>query len=359
MESPSFRDASERFCSALSSVADAMMPTGDWKAVLQRILQAFVDDLGYKAASARRLDAEHRTLLLCGSVGLSETYLDKGAVEVEKSGIDRAALAGEVIEISAAAADPRLQYPEAVVQEGIGSMLVAPLALRDRAIGVLRVYSGEPRSADPLEKKFLQTVAKLTARAMIMSHRIDLLNSFARQVNSSLDPQVVLGQMLQKTVAELSFKGGIVRLFDEKRERMELVAATGVTQAYLNKGAVAVQQSAIDEAVLRGKTVTIYDVAAEPGYQYPEEALKEGIRSVQAIPLITIDRASGDSRTIGVLRIYSAQPHRFGEDEVEFLQSLANLGAVAIENARLHEQLMRRVDALKSDEEGWYRIEES
>jgi GAF domain-containing protein len=165
--------------------------------------------------------------------------------------------------------------------------------------------------------------------------------------------------MLKKTVEELNFKGGIVRLLDAAGEQLELVASTGVTQAYLNKGPVAELQIAMDRAVLRGDAVTIYDVVAEPGYQYPEEALREGIRSVQAIPLSTIDRLTGQARVFGVLRIYSAQPHRFGEDEVAFLQSIAHLGAVALENARLHQHLMRRVDALEPDEEGWLRIEES
>ncbi len=353
-----FEEMADRFCRALSSIADAMMPTGDWRAVLDRILRALVDELGYKAASARRLDAEHRTLVLCGSVGLSESYLGKGVVEIEKSGIDREVLAGCVIEIGDAAHDPRLQYPEAVVLEGIGSILAAPLALRDRSIGVLRVYSGEPRVAHPVEKKFLQSVARLTARALMTSHRTELLHNLARQVNSSLDPQVVLSEMLQETVDELDYKGGIVRLLDVKGERLQLVAATGVTQAYLNKGPVFVQHSTMDQAILQGRAVTIYDVTAEPGYQYPEEAVREGIRSIQAIPLAAIDRVSGQTRIFGVLRIYSAQAHRFGEDEIAFLQSIANLGAIALENARLHQQLMQRVEALKPDEEGWYRIEE-
>jgi signal transduction protein with GAF and PtsI domain len=359
MVTGSFEEVANRFCAALSSIADAMMPTGNWRAVLDRILRSLVDNLGYKAASARRLDAEHRTLVLCGAVGLSEAYLDKGSIELDKSGIDREVLSGMVIDISDAACDPRLQYPEAAAQEGIGSILAAPLALRDRSIGVLRVYSGEPRTADAIEKKFLQSVAKLAARALVMSHRIELLHNLARQVNSSLDPQVVLSEMLQNTVDELNFKGGIVRLLDRAGERLELVAATGVTQAYLNKGPVSVGQSAMDRSVLQGNAVTIYDVMAEPGYQYPEEALKEGIRSVQSIPLATMDPGSGQARIFGVLRIYSAQPHRFGEDEIAFLQSIANLGAVALENARLHQQLMQRVDAQKLDEEGWYRIEES
>jgi two-component system, NtrC family, sensor kinase len=355
----SFEEVANRFCSALSSVADAMMPTGDWRTVLDRILRALVDNLGYKAASVRRLDAERRTLLLCGSVGLSDEYLEKGLVELDKSALDREVLAGNVIEISDTAQDPRLQYPDAVTREGIGSILAVPLALRDRSIGVLRVYSSEHRTANAIETKFLQSVARLTARALTMSHRIELLHNLAQQVSSSLDPQVVLSHMLQRTVEELSFKGGIVRLLDSRGERLDLVAATGVTQAYLNKGPVYLSQSSMDQTVVKGKAVTIYDVMAEPGYQYPKEAMDEGIRSVQSIPLAAPDPGSGQPRIFGVLRVYSAQPHRFGEDEVAFLQSIASLGAIALENARLHQRLMQRVEAPALDEEGWYRIEES
>jgi len=57
-----------------------------------------------------------------------------------------------------------------------------------------------------------------------------------------------------------------------------------------------------------------------------------------------------------VLRVYSSQPHRFSDDEISFLQIIAGLGAIALQNARLHDELHLRVDSLQPDEDGWQRI---
>jgi GAF domain-containing protein len=328
-----------------------------WQNVLNPVLQVLVDELGYKAASARQLDIEHGTLAVIGAIGLSEGYLSKGAVEVDKSGLDREALQGKVVDVSDIRFDSRLQYPEAAVREGIGSILAAPLALRDKVIGVLRVYSGEPRIASEMEKHFLHAVGKLTARALTIAQRSEAMRNILHQINSSPDMQSVLTAILRRTVDELNYKGGIIRLLDPTGQHLELVAATGVSQAYLSKGSVNVVRSAMDQKVLQGDAVTIYDVANDPGYQYPQEALKEGIRSVQAMPLVAPDReASGGHKVIGVLRVYSSQPHRFGEDEVSFLQVIADLGALALQNAQLYDELHRRIDSLQPDEDGWHRV---
>lgn len=174
-----------------------MASTAGRQEVLHQILRALVEELRYKSASVRQLDAERRVLILTDSVGLSETYLRKGAIELDKSGIDREVLAGQVAEIEDVRNDQRLQYPEAVIEEGIGSVIALPLPLRDKVIGVMRVYSSQPRVADAMEKKFLQVVARLTARALITSYRAEILHNFSRQINASLDPQVVLTDMLQ------------------------------------------------------------------------------------------------------------------------------------------------------------------
>jgi len=343
-------------CRALSAIADAMSVTAHWRDVIDSILRTLRDELGYRAASIRELDAEHSTLALTRAVGLSEAYLAKGTIEVEKSGLDREALAGEVVDIADVRTDSRFQYPKEAAEEGILSVIAAPLAFRDRITGVLRVYSSEPRVATEEEKNFLEAFGRLTARALIGAQRLEALRNISRQINSSLDTQSVLTAILQRTVIELNYKGGLIRLLDATGQRLELVAATGLSQAYLNKGGVAVERSAFDQAVLRGEPVTLYDVAGESGFQYPKEALAEGIRSVQGVPLMAPDRLSGGHRVIGVLRVYSSQPHRFGEDEVAFLQVIASLGAIAIENARLYDELSRQVESEKPDEEGWFRI---
>jgi len=98
----------------------------------------------------------------------------------------------------------------------------------------------------------------------------------------------------------------------------------------------------VDRGALRGKPVSVLDVTKDPGFQYPEEAKKEGIRSVLCVPL------SVREKPIGVLRLYTGEIHRFTDDEVEFLSTLASQGAVAIENARTYQRL-EDLEQAKSD----------
>jgi GAF domain-containing protein len=343
----------------ISDLAGCVDLTRSWKESLETTLCVFVDKLGYRAASVRQLDAERRILRLAGAVGLSEAYLAKGVVEVDKSGIDKEVLAGSVVDIPDVLHDARFQYPQAAAAEGIAAVSAAPLALHDRIVGVLRVYSGQPRTASDSEKMFLLAAARVTARMLVFAQRFEALQKISSQINSSLDIHAVLAALLQRAVEELNYKGGIIRLLSRTGRHLELAAATGVSQAYLSKGGIDVERSDLDREVLQGKSVTIFDIEAEGGYQYPQEALNEGIRSVQAVPLVSHGYQNEARRVIGVLRVYSAQPHRFSADESAFLRIIANLGALAIENARLYDELHRRVESLQPDEEGWQRIDES
>ena len=59
-----------------------------------------------------------------------------------------------------------------------------------------------------------------------------------------------------------------MRLLDEKRQKMELVASYGLSDRYINKGPVGTDKS-ITEAMM-GKAVSIYDVASDPRATYPQ-----------------------------------------------------------------------------------------
>jgi GAF domain-containing protein len=91
-------------------------------------------------------------------------------------------------------------------------------------------------------------------------------------------------------------------------------------------------------------------VSLEEGFQYVEEASREGIRSVLVLPLRIRELM------VGVMRLYSGNVRHFGPDEISLANAVADLGAVAIENARLHQMLKDRLEALKKDVDGWYRF---
>jgi GAF domain-containing protein len=284
------------------------------------------------------------------AVGLSEGYVSKGVVDLQHSAVDQEVLQGATVAMEDVTSDPRFQYPDEATREGLCGMVAIPLQVRSRTFGVLRAYCGKERTFAEDEILLLRTVADLGAIAIEKAQLHAGLYRIADALNASMELQEMLERVLECVVTEMRIRAASVRLLDQKNKELQLVAAHGLSEAYLDKGAVEVKRSPIDQKVLSGEHVTLLDVAQDAGYQYPEEAAQEGIRSVLAIPL----QLRG--HTIGVMRAYSAQPRRFGPVGTDFLMSVADLAAVAIENARMHQALKTRYEDLQSDLTEWYRF---
>lgn len=108
------------------------------------------------------------------------------------------------------------------------------------------------------------------------------------------------------------------------------------------------ERSPIDKEVLAGQVVSILDATKDKRFQYPEEARREGIHSVLCVPLRIGDRP------IGVMRVYTSLPGVFSEHAIATLYTLACHGAIAIEAARLRDQLKKQYDDLMRDVWTWY-----
>jgi GAF domain-containing protein len=341
----------QRKVHALYEITLAVNSSIDEDKVLSAMLERIVTELGYKAATLRLLDEERDQLELKASYGLSETYLRKGAVDVGKSGIDRSVLTGKWVTIEDPRHDPGFQYPGAAEQEGLASMLALPLTVRDRVIGVLHVYTAEPHEFRPAEQAFLAAIANVGAQAIQRTRMFESFYRFAHEINSSLDLKDVLSTLLLQSVQELNVKAGAIRLLGPKRETLHLAAAYGLSDTYIKKGPVTMSGSSIDRTVLeKGKPVAISDIAEEPSLQYRQEAINEGIRSILVVPLKVRETV------VGVMRFYSTQTRRFSDEAISFAVAVGDLGAVAIENAKLHEALKQRLEAMKEDVDGWYRF---
>ncbi|MCL5256525.1 MAG: GAF domain-containing protein [Chloroflexi bacterium] len=147
---------------------------------------------------------------------------------------------------------------------------------------------------------------------------------------SGLEPAVVLRQLLQGVMEALGLRAASVRLLT-KDGLLDPVAAEGLSPEYLGKGPVDVEHSGVDREALAGVPVVIEDVSADPRFEYPEAAKHEGIVSAAFVPLMA------HGKPIGILRVYTGQRRSFSSDEIELLAALANLGALAITNARLYQ----------------------
>ena len=132
-----------------------------------------------------------------------------------------------------------------------------------------------------------------------------------------------------------------MRLLDEKRQKMELVASYGLSDRYINKGTVVTDKS-ITEAMM-GTAVSIYDVASDPRATFPKESAEEGIKSILSVP-ITLK-----GHVIGVMRIYTTELRDFTDDEITFISSLAEQAALAMENARMYQKLKGEYEEMMGD----------
>ena len=331
------------------AVVKAVNSTLDRQEVLDLLVSNVTQVMNLKASAIRLLDEKQRTLELVASHGLSEKYLNKGPVDADKSIAD--AMEGKTISVYKVTEDPRAQYPKEAEEEGIASIVSLPLRIKGRVIGVMRLYTTEPREFSEEEISSAEALAEMGAIAIENARMYEktkrdyeTLMSFreaVKAVNSTLDLRAVLNVLVKNMVQALQLKASAIRLLDPKKRTLELVASHGLSEKYLNKGPVDADQSIAD--AMEGKTISIYNVTEDPRAQYPKQAQEEGIASIISVPL----RIKG--RVIGVMRLYTIQPREFSEEEINSAEVLAETGAIAIENAKMYERIKKDYESIMRD----------
>jgi signal transduction protein with GAF and PtsI domain len=168
-----------------------------------------------------------------------------------------------------------------------------------------------------------------------------LFRQVVKAISSTLDLQEVMDMMVRNVIEVMDLKACAIRLLDPKTRRLELLSAHGLSENYIEKGPVRADQSIAD--AMKGRTVCIRDATKDERTQYRQEAIKEGIASIISVPLTL------KGRIIGVLRLYTSEPRDFSPDELEFAEALAEMGAIAIENARMYETIKKDYEDVIGD----------
>ena len=166
------------------------------------------------------------------------------------------------------------------------------------------------------------------------------LYNVAKAIGSSLDLKQVLDSIVTSAAWAVNAKACMVRVIDRQGEELIATASYGLSQEYLSKGSVELSKNPLDRDVLSGRVVQIEDLASDPRVQYGEEAKREGLTSSLALPLLV------EGKGIGVMRFYTRYQREFAHDEIEFLSAVADLSALAIENARVHQALRMDYEAI-------------
>jgi len=150
----------------LYDVTRTVSSTLNLEQVLNLIAQNAAEAMQTEACTIRLLDESGQRVETVSAYGLSERYLTKGSIDVQKSLITQQTLSGRPTLIPDISQDDRLQYPAEAMAEGIRSMLCVPLLIRDKAEGVICVYNVEPDRFGESDAQFLSALASAGATAI-------------------------------------------------------------------------------------------------------------------------------------------------------------------------------------------------
>jgi GAF domain-containing protein len=181
---------------------------------------------------------------------------------------------------------------------------------------------------------------------MTDNDRIDVgvLKLLFDAITGSNQLETMANRLTQLVVGTLGIKGAAIFMVNPEFDALELLASSGLSINYINKGPVLADKS-MPDAITDMRPAIVENVADDSQLQYPEACESEGIGAILSLPIVHRDKL------IGILRLYNATPREFSYKEVECLTALAELGGIAIENARYMQKLKK--DHAKEMEDLW------
>ena len=171
------------------------------------------------------------------------------------------------------------------------------------------------------------------------------LYEVAAALNSAGAPGAVLQSIVESVAKAVGAKGCSLMLLSPDKKTLIHTVAYGLSDWYVTKGPVSADKS-ISQA-LEGKVVAVLKATEDERVQYREQAKKEGIASILSVPM----KLRG--KNIGVMRVYTEKPRHFSLRDIHFVEAVANLGAIALENAKLYEAVQKDYETFRQDMLGW------
>ena len=273
----------------------------------------------------------------------------------------RALLERTTVQTVDAKTDPEYKLSKVQRLAGNRSMIGTPLLREGTPIGVFTVAR---RSVRPFTGKQMALLTTFADQAVIAIENTRLLNELrsrtnelaqsvdelqalgevSQAVNSTLDLETVLTTIVSRAVELSRTDAGAIYVFNEKREEFHLHATHGMSETMI--AAISEQHIGLGDgnniaiATTQRKPVQVADARDEPASAVNDIVLREGYRSILIIPLLRPDHI------VGALVVRRKTPGDFLLSTIELLQTFGDQSVVAIQNARLYENVEARTSEL-------------
>lgn len=338
------------FLRVFQEVTRLISMAGDPQQVMELVVQRLPELLQVDAATIRLLDEGTNSFVLGAAFGVSGEYLSRATIDSEEVmaelRLGRPAARNDIDRIC------NHDSCELVQREGVKSALSLPILYQGEVIGILRLLARHERPFAESEISFAMSLAEQVGIALSRTRLyqematqvkfLEELRQISKLVHSTLDLDLILGSIVKKLPAIMGVKACTIRLLQPATNRLELAAASGLSEEYLARGSISREDSIFK--VLRGDPVSIFDATRDPRVDYHEAIIKEGIKSILAIPI------RNQLEIIGVLRLLTAEHHSFTPGEINFAVTVAEEGGMAIQKARTYRKITLLFNQIEEQE---------
>jgi two-component system, response regulator PdtaR len=161
---------------------------------------------------------------------------------------------------------------------------------------------------------------------------IKALMDISQAITSDLYLEDILKLIVMVTAKMTGVEICSLWLIDETEtpRKIRLKATQAIDHEYVKDRSLSMNEGVVGYVASQNKPLIIRDVLKEPMFKEKEMARKLGLVSMAGVPMHV-----KDDRVIGVLNLFTSEPHDFSEMEVNLITTVANQAAIAIENTRL------------------------
>ena len=329
----------------LLEVADVVNSTLDLNTTLRRVAELVRKVIDYKIFAILLLNERTQELSIRFQIGYPSEVADRVRIKVGDGITGAAAQAGEAVLVNDVSRDPR--YISKV--PNVSSELAVPLIVKNKVIGVITIDAEERDFFNEEHKRLLTLIAsrmavgienaRLHTRTTRQARTLQLLNEISRELTSILNVDELLkhiGELLSRLI---DFQMFSILLLDSSKQKLQHHFSLRFQENIHLKHDIPIGDGLVGYAVQHKVPVLVPDVSKDARYI----KLNPETRSELAVPLIYKDDV------IGVLDLEHTKRGFFTEDHKKTVTTLAAQIAIALENARLYEEVARQEKRLERD----------
>jgi sigma-B regulation protein RsbU (phosphoserine phosphatase) len=328
----------------LMQLAEALNTTLDLETLLRRTSELVQAVIPYRIFAILLLNDRTHELRVRFQIGHT-MQVERLVVAMGKGVVGQVALTRQPVLLN----DVSTSEVYVEVNPEVRSELAVPLIAKNRLIGVMDLESEQADYFRPEHLRLLTLTAsriaqaienaRLYARVSRQAQSLAVLNEIAVELTSILDLDPLLervGQLLRRLIDYQMFT---IMLLDEKGETLITRYAWRFGHAHAPVRSLPLTSGLVGAAVREWRMVNVRDVRDDSRYV----AMNPETRSELIVPLFH------KGRIIGVLDLEHTRMGFFNEEHERVLTTLAAQVAIAIENARLYQEVRAQERQLERD----------